>query len=359
MMGSGRRTLVYFSSVLLLLGVTSLWLPDIRFREVIAPTAYAQEGAPLAAMAELIKRKGSVNTLDSLCDGLGIRKSFRGGSCAVFGISGELDNNDLTALHLTYPKDWKATFQTFIDQSTGLTLIILASVSGKGTAGYAFLTDVSGALKGAAYAPEIKNSTERKWSSIDITPEAQSIFSRELKVWTSAYIRDQIRTNFPDRDIELEHVYSFEIAVPPGHYNERIFTGLEAAKSIRFTLSVKKQEKDRHWDPGVEIFFVRDIDELKDTTIIRPNLEIAGSGAMQVTLKNVVGNKIITPRHFKRTLSIGQKLNLEVSWRIPGQLSVVVDGAQEEHLPITRKIGVLKISTSTGTFLYEDMVFHQ
>ncbi len=172
-----RRTLLRVFPALLLSAAALLWLGNARFAEVIAPKAYAEEGAPLTAMAELIKRKGYKDTLTLLC-GFDLRKSTK---CIIFGLS---TGGEERKINPNYPKGWIAAFQTFVEPGTGLTRIILASVTEKGAAGYAFLTDVNGRLEKAAYAPETRTAA-RQWSIVPITPEIRDIFSRELRLWAS------------------------------------------------------------------------------------------------------------------------------------------------------------------------------
>jgi hypothetical protein len=141
-------------------------------------------------MVELIRHKGyDISFSLKLCDALDIRKLFPEGSCKVFGLSADHDDfKDMPVAARLLPGDYKsdgyvATFYTFVEPASGVSLIILGNLLPKYGTAYSVLTDVNGHLRKAADA--IPENKLWQWSPVEITTKSRDFHSGDIQFWTS------------------------------------------------------------------------------------------------------------------------------------------------------------------------------
>lgn len=185
-------------------GVVMFCVHDARIGDAIAIEAHAEEMAPLAAMSELVKHKGFEVTPGMLCDGFDLGNSDAkevSKAITVFGVTADWDN--LAKVNPKYPKDYDASFETFVDRRTRpaklgetsnlvmiTTNVIFCRTSRQNIPGYAFSVAMDGRILAAARGNEVGNVY--RWSDVDMSAEMQDIFSTELELWSSAAMRRHV-----------------------------------------------------------------------------------------------------------------------------------------------------------------------
>jgi hypothetical protein len=169
--------------------------PNAHYVEVTAPAARAEESAPLAPAADLIRRKGFRDNLTQLCDIFNLRPK-----CAVYNLATSDDDREVL-IKANYPTDLYAAFDILVDPAAGAAPIELATGPAKssGTA-YAFLTDMNGHLDAVAVARVFKSGEKRNWDwkPGQITPALREMFAREIRLWSSEPMLKELQ-EAPDR----------------------------------------------------------------------------------------------------------------------------------------------------------------
>ncbi len=161
--------------------LTLLGSPPISL-DVVSTAAFAEDGAPLAATAELVKRKGFKTIVNH---GLWALFDLQPNAAAL---NVQAEEDDLVSTQTTYPKGFLPTFIIFVEPRTGSPPIILATAAtAKPGTAYAFLTDLNGRL----YKVASGRTKGDGWiySSGRINQETQAIFEREVRVWSSESMR--------------------------------------------------------------------------------------------------------------------------------------------------------------------------
>lgn len=160
-------------------------------------------------------------------------------------------------------------------------------------------------------------------------------------------------------EIELGKVYSIHAEAEAGHYLEYFYVGLAKAKGVRLTLSLTKQASTTQWQPNVRFLFDENKSAIDDPKMENPGIQVAGTGAMLMSLGLISANGIRNAQTYKRRLALHQKVNLEMSWATAGMVVVTVDGQDRRQIALPRNIDFSSISASSGTFDVEDMIFRK
>jgi hypothetical protein len=160
------------------------WFSAVGFQEVGLREAYAQERAPLAKAAELVRRKGFKTNMTQLC-----KLTHFEPKCDAYDVATDADEKRAMG-KVNYPTDLVASFYVFAEPPVGghQPIIVANQPADYQGPAYAFLTDIDGQLK-SAYIARIRNAPKGghsfDWSPVETTPQLTDMFAKEVALWSS------------------------------------------------------------------------------------------------------------------------------------------------------------------------------